>query len=77
MSKVADTTAAVILAMNAGQVITWDEIGAQIDQQYAMASKRTGFMSYVQVHNILEANGVMVEHTADYNHRCTFPVREI
>lgn len=75
MSKIANETAAVILDFFAGQVVTWDEIGAMIEQQYAMARKRTGFTSFTQVHNILDANGVTVEHTADFNHRCTFPAR--
>lgn len=66
MSKIATETAAVIVDMFAGQTVSFDEIGAVIEQQYAMASKRTAFGSYVQIHNAIERAGAASHggHTA-------------
>lgn len=73
MSKIAETTTAVILTVFAGQTATHNEISEQIEMQYAMANKKTAFGSYVQILNALDANGVTVKHTADFNHLYTFP----
>jgi hypothetical protein len=57
MSKIATETAEIILTMFAGQTVNYDDISAVIEQQYAMARKRTAFGSYVQVHNALDRAG--------------------
>ena len=73
-SRIAASTADILLAIFAGQTVTNEQLGAQIEFQYAAARKRTGFASYVQIHNAIEAAGVTVEHDlVGYNHRYTFP----
>jgi len=73
-SRIAASTADIILAIFAGQTVTHEQLGAQIEFQYAAARKRTGFMSFFQILDVIEAAGVTVEHDlVTYNHRYTFP----
>ena len=76
MSRIANDTAAVILALFAGQTVTQDDVFAQITLQYAMAKKRTGMSSYMQVINTIERAGATNRYTGpDYTGDClyTFP----
>lgn len=57
-SKITRDTAAALLALNAGRTLSIDELGEQIEAQYAYANRRTTFGSHDQVHRLLDAAGV-------------------
>lgn len=63
MSKIATETAATILAVFAGQTVHHDEIGAQIELEYATARKRTAVGSFFQVFDAIERAGVTCRYT--------------
>ncbi len=79
-SKIAATVADTLLAIFSGQTVTNDEVGAEIENQDAMARKRCTFGSFVQVIPAMERAG-MVSHWSgpDYTGELfyTFPVRAI
>jgi len=62
-SQIADDTATAVLAIFAGQTVHRDEIGAQIELQYAAARKRTAVGSFFQVFDAIERAGVTCRYT--------------
>lgn len=63
MSKIAETTAANLLAVFAGQTVTMDALIAQMEMVYAMNNKRMAVGSFFKVDDILEANGVVSQYS--------------
>uniref|UniRef100_A0AAU8GPR2 Uncharacterized protein n=1 Tax=Mycobacterium phage Pharb TaxID=3136626 RepID=A0AAU8GPR2_9VIRU len=75
-SKIAQDVAATIMAVFAGETVTMDQIGEVLQQQYALARKRTAFGSYVQVYHLIEKLGATSRYTGpNYTGVClyTFP----
>jgi hypothetical protein len=63
MSRIVTETAASILAIFAGQTVTHETIGAQIELEYAMARKRCTFGSHVDITKGIERAGVVTRWT--------------
>ncbi|MCH9731653.1 MAG: hypothetical protein K0U84_18585 [Actinomycetia bacterium] len=73
-SRIATSTADTLLAMFAGQTVSYDEMGAVVEQQYAMARRRTTYGSYAQIHNAIERAGARSHGGITTTDRfCTFP----
>lgn len=80
MSAIVAATTATILDLFAGQTVTHEAVGEQIELQYAMARKHTAFGSFIQIYRGLENAGVTsrwtgIDHTGDLLY--TFPHRTI
>lgn len=58
MSAIVAATTAAILDVFAGQTVTHEAVGEQIELQYTMARKRTAFGSFIQIYRGLENAGV-------------------
>jgi hypothetical protein len=57
-SRIVTETIAVIMDVFAGRTgVTREEIGAQIEQTYAITRKRAGFMSYANIYDGIERAG--------------------
>lgn len=64
MSNIALDASEAVLSVFAGQSdVTIAEIGEVIEQTYALARKRVGFRSYVQVFDAIELAGVSHRYT--------------
>lgn len=75
-SKIAASTAEILMAVFAGQTVTLEQVLTEVTAQYAYANKRTGFMSYSQVMDAIERAGATHRYTgANYTGTClyTFP----
>lgn len=64
MSKIATQTAATAMAFFAGQTVTIDTVYEFIEQQYAMARRRTGISSFFQVTDACVAAGATLRGDA-------------
>lgn len=63
MSRIATEATANLLAVFAGETVTLEQAGAQIETVYAMARKRMGFTSFFTVMDACQRAGVTIRHT--------------
>lgn len=64
MSKITAETTAALLAVFAGQTVTDDEVYGQIEQEYALARKRTSMGSFATILGALyHRHGVETTYT--------------